>query len=170
LPFDLGEVTEKPILRRSGSPGERGGAGRDGKPDVPSSGGRRLRCLHQGVWSMLIALVALAAVAFATHSLLLLFQSVGHAAQGALLEGSMTAVRTENADLGRERDLRLEAIRRYDRYIARGAGDGPSRALWLKLKHRDMEELRILERTLGPEGRNSSPGPGTSSIDGEGDK
>jgi hypothetical protein len=137
LPFGLGKLT--------------------GKPDVPLSDGGRLRFLLRGLRSVLIALIALAAVVVATRSLLLLFQSVGHAAQGALLEGSMTAVRAENADLARERDLRLEGVRRYDRFIARGAGDGSSPALWLELKRRDMEEIRILERTLGSEGRNPSP-------------
>jgi hypothetical protein len=57
--------------------------------------------------------------------------------------------------LTRERDVRREALARYDRQIAAEAGDASVQALWRELKRRDLEEVQLLERRLAEEARKS---------------
>lgn len=54
-------------------------------------------------------------------------------------------------DLIRERQRRLAAIPRYDRYIAQAAGHLTMQGFWRDLKRRDVEDARRLKDWLDRE-------------------
>jgi hypothetical protein len=53
-----------------------------------------------------------------------------------------------DADLVRELDRRLRALRRYDRYLADAGGDAGLRGLWCDLGRQDLASVRRLKGLL----------------------
>src|SRR3954470_6010924 len=57
----------------------------------------------------------------------------------------------------RERQRRLAAISRYERYVAQAAGHLTLQGFWRNLKRQDMEDARRLEEWLDREIRDCVP-------------
>ena len=132
-PIVLGTILGTPIHTAFAPSGATADAAGPAEAPAPS---RRLRAFG----STPLAILACVSVLAATR-LLMLLATTG-AAPG---------------DLAQERARRLEVVRHVDRHIARTAGDASAQALWVELKRRDLEAVRLLERALATTPRPTAP-------------